>query len=149
MTSFSVLGINHLGIAAKDPAKFRWFFGEVLGLGFLGDELVVEQKTLTGMFRSRSSSAVQAMGEPRLELLIPAEGTQDGPVAKYLEKKGAGIHHVALTVDNIEASIAAMAVHGVRMIDTTPRGGAHNTRVAFVHPESTGGILVEFVQEQH
>ena len=146
MASFHVLGINHLGIAPKDTAKSRWFFGEVLGLDFLGDELVREQQTLTSMFRTSNKIAAQ---EPRLELLTPAEGSVDSPIAKFLEKKGAGIHHVALSVDNVEAAIAAMAKHGVRMIDSTPRNGAHHTRIAFVHPESTGGILVEFVQEQH
>lgn len=144
MADFQVLGINHLGLAAKDPAKCRWFFGEVLGLAALGDELVKEQLTLTAMFRSANTAAKD---EPRLELLIPAEGSTDSPIAKFLEKKGGGIHHVALSVDNVEAAIAAMAKHNVRMIDTKPRGGAHRTRVAFVHPEATGGILVEFVQE--
>lgn len=144
MSSFHILGINHLGIAPKDAAKCRWFFGEVLGLDFLGDELVREQQTLTSMFRSVNK---MDENEPRLELLTPAEGAADSPIAKFLEKKGAGIHHVALSVDSVEAAIAAMAKHQVRMIDTTPRNGAHHTRIAFVHPESTGGILVEFVQE--
>jgi methylmalonyl-CoA/ethylmalonyl-CoA epimerase len=145
MTGFKVLGINHLGLAAKDTEKCRWFFGEVLGLGFLGDELVREQQTMTSMFRSASGVIV---GESRLELLSAADGSTDSPIEKFLAKKGAGIHHLALSVDNVEATIAAVVKQGVRMIDATPRGGAHHTLIAFVHPESTGGILVEFVQEQ-
>ena len=145
MTGFKVLGINHLGLAAKDTEKCRWFFGEVLGLGFLGDELVREQQTLTSMFRSANGSVT---GESRLELLSAADGSTDSPIEKFLAKKGAGIHHIALSVDNVEAAIASVIKRGVRMIDAIPRNGAHHTRIAFVHPESTGGILVEFVQEQ-
>lgn len=145
MADFKVLGINHLGLAPKDPAKCRWFFCEVLGLGFLGDELVREQQTLTSMFRS-SNGPLPA--EARLELLSAAAGSIDSPIEKFLAKKGAGIHHLALSVDNVEATIAAVIKHGVRMIDAIPRSGAHHTKIAFVHPESTGGILVEFVQEQ-
>lgn len=144
--SFSVLGINHLGLAPKDADKCRWFFGEVLGLMSLGEELVKEQKTLTLMYRS---STAGFSAEPRLEALMPEMGTTDSPIAKFLEKKGAGIHHLALTVDNVEAAIQDVVKKGVRMIDSVPRNGAHHTRIAFVHPESTGGILVEFVQEQN
>ncbi len=145
MASFAVLGINHLGLAPKDLTKFRWFFGEVLGLQCLGEELVSSQKTLTVMFRS---STTNVLHESRLEALSPEAGTQDSPIAKFLEKKGAGIHHVALSVDRVDAAIDSLVKQGVRMIDATPRPGAHQTLIAFVHPESTVGILVELVQEQ-
>ncbi|MCX6119544.1 MAG: VOC family protein [Proteobacteria bacterium] len=158
LPSFQVLGINHLGIAAKDPLKFAWFMKDVLGVGHLGDESVVEQKTLTSMFTSKGHGAIGSQGDinsgslkdspiPRLELLVPLAGTQDGPIHKYLEKKGGGIHHIAIQVSNVDAAIAFASSKGVKMIDMTPRSGAHNTRIAFVHPESTGGILFEFVQE--
>ena len=143
MSEFKVLGVNHLGLAAKDPAKCRWFLGEVLGLLHIGDELVTAQKTMTAMFEAKGAPAAQA----RLEIVSPAPGTTDGPISKYLEKKGAGIHHIAVTVSNVDAAILRMREVGVRMVDESPRAGAHKTRIAFVHPESTGGILVELVEE--
>lgn len=140
-----IIGINHLGLAAKDPVKARWFFVDVLGLTFLGDELVVEQKTMTTMLSS--STGPFESNVPRLEIVAPASGTNDGPISKFLEKKGGGIHHFALTVANLEDALAHLQKHGVRLIDNTPRNGAHQTRIAFVHPESTGGLLVELVEE--
>jgi methylmalonyl-CoA/ethylmalonyl-CoA epimerase len=143
MAEFKVLGVNHLGLAAKDPVKCRWFLEEVLALGHLGDELVVPQKTMTTMFASLQT----AVGQARLEIVSPQEGTSDGPISKYLEKKGGGIHHLALSVNDLDAALRRMKVMGVRMIDESPRSGAHHTLIAFVHPESTGGLLVELVQE--
>ncbi len=137
--------MNHVGLAPKDPAKTRWFFREALGVSHLGDELVFSQKTETAMFSSGAAS------DARLEILAPAldaEGVRQGPIAQFLEKKGSGVHHVALTVDDVEKAIAHMLTLGVRMIDATPRPGAHETRIAFVHPESTGGLLIELVQEK-
>ena len=138
-------GISHIGIASKDPKKSAWFFREVLQLPFEGEELVAAQKTNTIMFGS--ASGVQD-AVSRLEIL-ENEGGQEGPIKKFIEKKGAGIHHLALQVDNVEEAIQRMKDHDVEMIDETPRGGAHKTRIAFVHPRSTGGILVELVQESH
>lgn len=137
-----IVGINHLGLAPKDPERARWFFHDVLGLPHLGDELVVEQQTLTRMF-----SAFTVAPEPveRLEILVPTpEGA--GAVGAFLSKKGSGIHHLALTVRDIETLIAYLLSKGVRMVDQVPRNGAHHTRIAFVHPESTGGLLIELVQ---
>jgi methylmalonyl-CoA/ethylmalonyl-CoA epimerase len=138
-----ILGINHLGLAPKDPVKAKWFFREILKLPFEGEELVVSQNTLTTMFDS-SHGPTHTPG--RLEILENDEG-KDGPIKKYLEKKGGGIHHVALTVASVEEAIAAMLRQNIEMIDKAPRPGAHNTRIAFVHPGATGGILVEFVEE--
>ena len=143
MAGFKVLGVNHIGLAAKDPEKCRWFLSEALGISHLGDELVAPQKTMTMMF----ASPERAPSQTRLEIVAPQDGTTDGPISKYLEKKGGGIHHFAVTVSDIEAAIARMKSLGVRMVDETPRPGAHHTRIAFVHPESTGGLLIELVQE--
>jgi methylmalonyl-CoA/ethylmalonyl-CoA epimerase len=140
----NVLGINHLGIAAKDPAKFKWFFGTVLGLDHIGFETVKEQKTVTNMYRSANHPPLK---EPRLELLEPMNNELESPIAKYLDKKGGGIHHIAFSVVDVLEAISIAKKHSVRMIDEVPRAGAHNTKIAFVHPESTGGVLVEFVQE--
>ena len=149
MNQFKILGINHLGLAAKDPAKCAWFLNEVLGLAHMGDELVTSQKTMTNMYSSTNS-----LGNPeqvfssRLEVLAPQSGTSDGPISRFLEKKGSGIHHVALAVDKLEAVLAHLRAKNVRLIDEQPRSGAHNTLIAFVHPESTGGLLVELVEER-
>jgi methylmalonyl-CoA/ethylmalonyl-CoA epimerase len=143
MASFEVLGVNHLGLAAKDPVKCRWFLQDVLGLEHLGDELVVPQKTMTAMFAPGAAPRAQT----RLEIVSPQEGTSDGPISKYLEKKGGGIHHLAVTVNDIVLALERMKAKGVRMVDDSPRQGAHSTLIAFVHPESTGGLLIELVQE--
>lgn len=144
-TTFRCRGVNHIGLAPRDPERARWFFSEALGLSALGDELVAEQQVLTVMVDSASPSHTAAP-PPRLEILVP-EPAGAGAVGKFLEKKGAGIHHVALAVEGLEALIAHLLGKGVRMIDAAPRAGAHHTRVAFVHPESTGGLLVELVEE--
>lgn len=154
--SFRIIGINHLGLAPKDPSKARTFFTNVLGLGFLGEELVKEQMTNTVMIDSAMTDSATATsakiptGRPMLEILeneTGPDGPKPGPIAKFLAKKGSGIHHVALQVDNLDAALAYMQAHGVQMIDSTPRPGSHNTRIAFIHPESTGGLLVELVQQ--
>lgn len=148
-SGFKVLGINHVGLAPKNPAITRKFFSEFLGLAFHGDELVKEQKTLTAMFSSRDRELPPQSGTSsgaRLEILEPYEGT--GPIAGFLEKKGSGIHHIALMVDSVDKALAFLKAKGVRMIDETPRSGAHNTRIAFIHPEATGGLLVELVEEK-
>ncbi len=149
---FRIIGINHLGLAPKDPTKARTFFTSVLGLGFLGEELVREQMTNTVMVDSAhgSEGASIPTGRPMLEILeneMGPDGPKPGPIAAFLEKKGSGIHHIALQVDNIEAALDYMKSKSVRMIDNTARNGSHATKIAFIHPESTGGLLVELVQQ--
>lgn len=146
--SWAIQGINHVGLAPKDPAKAKWFLGELLGLSHLGDEVVGSQKTLTSMFHHGGTSGEhRPAGEgQRLEILAPAPAGE-GPIASFLEKKGSGIHHIALTVSSLDDLLAYLKSKSVRMIDENPREGAHRTRIAFVHPEATGGLLVEFVEE--
>lgn len=141
---FKVLGINHTGLAPKDPSVSAQFLNALLGLTHVGDEHVASQKTLTSMYLSNADSHAS----PRLEILAD-DATGDGPIGKFLAKKGAGIHHLALTVDHVDAAIAYLMSQGVRMIDTISRPGAHQTRIAFIHPESTGGLLIELVEESH
>jgi len=138
------IGISHIGLAPKDPEKARWFLKEALGLSHLGDELVLDQKVLTAMYLSDTTS----MNHPatRLEILIP-QPAQEGPIADFLQKRGSGIHHLAVRVENVAHAIDHLKSLGVDLIDQTPRKGAHNTLIAFVHPRSTGGLLVELVQE--
>lgn len=141
-----VLGINHIGLAPKDPARARWFFETALGLKNLGQELVKEQQTDTTMIASYSETPLAVdTGKERLEILVPENG--QGPIAKFLEKKGSGIHHVALNVTGLLPLLARLKSLGVKLIDETPRRGAHHTNIAFVHPEAAGGLLVELVEQ--
>lgn len=137
-----MVGIDHIGVAPADFDKATRFFGSLLGLPLLHDESVPDQKTFT---RALDSAAKSLSGErPRIELVRPIDG--EGPIARFLEKKGSGIHHVAMRVVGIEAVIAHLVAQGVRMIDREPRTGAGGMRIAFVHPEAAGGILVELVE---
>ena len=127
-----ILKIDHLGIAVKSIDQGRSFWTDILGLPMEGTETVEAQKVTTAFF---------PVGESEVELL---ESTApDGPIAKYLEKKGEGIQHVAFRVENIEAALAELKEKGVRLIDETPRMGAGGAKIAFLHPKSTNGVLVE------
>jgi methylmalonyl-CoA/ethylmalonyl-CoA epimerase len=137
---FKFLGVDHCGLAPKNAATTRDFFSKILKLPFVGEELVAEQKTNTIIF----SSASHGSDNPtRLEIL---EDRGQGPVFKFLEKKGAGVHHIAIRVDNVDAAFHYLKAQGVRIIDEKPKAGAHHTKIFFIHPESTGGLLIEFVQ---
>ena len=130
-----ILKIDHLGIAVNDIEGGKKFWSDVLGLSFDGAETVAEQKVTTAFF---------PVGESEVELL---ESTApDGPIAKYIEKKGTGIQHVAFRVADIEAALAELKSKGVQLIDQTPRIGAGGARIAFLHPKATGGVLVELCQ---
>ncbi len=85
-----------------------------------------------------------SIGESRIELLEPTR--PDSPIEKFMAKRGEGIHHIAVRVDNIEEALKRLQASGVRLIDSSPRRGAHNTRIAFIHPSSTHGVLMELVQ---
>lgn len=130
-----ILKIDHLGIAVNSMEEGKAFWSDVLGLPFEGTETVGEQKVTTGFF---------PVGESEVELL---ESTApDGPVAKFIEKKGQGIQHVAFRVENIEAALEELKGKGVRLIDETPRLGAGGAKIAFLHPKSTAGVLVELCE---
>jgi methylmalonyl-CoA epimerase len=129
--------INHLGIATKDIDEALKFWGDALGLQNVHTEIVEDQKVRVAML---------PIGESRIELLEPT--SEDSPISKFLEKRGGGIHHIAVQVDDIEASIAQLKARGMRLIDETPRIGAENCLVAFVHPAAANGVLLELVQVQ-
>lgn len=132
-----ILKIDHLGIAVKSIDGGRQFWTETLGLAFEGTETVAEQKVTTAFF---------PVGESEVELL---ESTApDGPIAKFLEKKGEGIQHVAFRVADIEAALAELKQKGVQLIDQTPRKGAGGAKIAFLHPKSTNGVLVELCERE-
>ncbi|MBC8394481.1 MAG: methylmalonyl-CoA epimerase [Deltaproteobacteria bacterium] len=130
-----ILKIDHLGIAVKSIDDGKNFWTGILGLEFEGTETVEEQKVTTAFF---------PVGESEVELL---ESTaDDGPVAKYIEKRGEGIQHVAFRVENIETALAELKEKGIRLIDETPRKGAGGAKIAFLHPKSTNGVLVELCE---
>ena len=130
-----VKAINHIGIAVRSIDAQRPFYEGTLGGVFEGVEDVPDQRVRVGFFR---------IHDVRLELLEPTE--PGSPIATFLEKRGEGLHHVALTVERIEDRIAELKQSGVRMIDDAPRPGAHHMRVAFVHPKSTFGVLTELCE---
>ncbi|KAB0667467.1 methylmalonyl-CoA epimerase [Oryzomonas japonica] len=130
--------INHIGIAVRSLDETLPFYRDNLGMAFAGIEEVAEQKVRVAMLQ---------VGESKIELLEPT--SEDSPVAKFLEKNGPGIHHLAYEVEDIEAAIARLLAEGARMIDQRPRTGAHGTRIAFVHPKSSNGVLTELCQPGH
>ncbi len=130
--------IDHLGIAVSSIDSGKKFWQDIMGLELEGTETVEEQKVTT---------AFMPVGESEVELL---ESTSpDGPVAKYIEKKGAGLQHVAFRVENIDEALAELKEKGVKLIDQTPRNGAGGARIAFLHPKATGGILVELCERNN
>ena len=128
--------INHLGIATRGIEEALKFWEDALGLENVHTETVEDQKVRVAML---------PVGESRIELLEPT--SEDSPIAKFLEKRGGGIHHIAVEVEDIEAALAKLKRAGARLIDETPRIGAEGCQVAFVHPASSGGVLLELVQE--
>lgn len=127
--------INHLGIATNGIEDALKFWSEALGLENVHTEVVEDQKVRVAML---------PLGESRIELLEPT--SDDSPISKFLEKRGGGIHHIAVEVEDIEASLAQLKAKGARLIDETPRIGAEGCLVAFVHPSSANGVLLELVQ---
>ena len=133
----NVKKVDHIGIAVKNLDEALKFYKDILGLDCVGTEVVEEQKVKV---------AFLPVGDTEVELL---ESTAvDGPIAKFIEKKGEGIQHIAFRVDSIEAAIEEMKENGVKMIDETPRYGAGGARIAFCHPKSTGGVLVELSERE-
>jgi methylmalonyl-CoA/ethylmalonyl-CoA epimerase len=129
--------INHLGIATKGIEEALKFWENALGLENVHTEVVEDQKVRVAML---------PIGETRIELLEPTSA--DSPISKFLEKRGGGIHHIAVEVEDIEAALLKLKQEGARLIDEQPRIGAENCLVAFVHPSSASGVLLELVQKQ-
>jgi methylmalonyl-CoA epimerase len=128
--------ISHLGIATKGIDEALKFWQDALGLENIHAEEVKEQKVRVAML---------PIGETRIELLEAT--SEDSPIAKFIEKRGGGIHHIAVEVENIEESLAKLKAEGARLIDEQPRIGAEGCLIAFVHPSATGGVLLELIQE--
>ena len=129
--------LDHIGIATRQIDEAMDLWRDTLGLRLEHTEEIAEQGVRVSML---------SLGETQVELLEPL--SDDSPVGRFLEKRGPGIHHIAIRVDDIRAELAKLKTNGARLIDETPRTGAGGCLVAFVHPSSTGGVLLELVQHQ-
>ena len=130
--------IEHLGIAVKSIEACLPYYEGVLGLKCYSIEEVADQKVKTAFFK---------IGQTKIELLEPT--SEESTIAKYIEKRGEGIHHMALACENIEEQLADAEAKGIRLIDKTPRKGAEGLTIAFLHPKSTQGILTELCEDKN
>lgn len=128
--------IDHIGIATHGIDVALRFWEEALGLENVHSETVEDQKVRVAML---------PIGETRIELLEPT--SEDSPISKFLEKRGGGIHHIAVEVGDINAALDKLKASGARLIDETPRIGAEGCLIAFVHPSAANGVLLELVQQ--
>ena len=129
--------IEHIGIAVTNLDESIKYYEEVLGLSCYAIEEVAEQKVKTAFFR---------IGDSKIELLESTD--PEGPIGKFIEKKGAGLHHLAFAVEGINESLQETKSKGVRLIDEVPRMGAEGLHIGFLHPKSTGGVLTEFCEKK-
>jgi methylmalonyl-CoA/ethylmalonyl-CoA epimerase len=130
--------IEHIGIAVKDLNESIRYYEEVLGLTCYAVEEVKDQKVKTAFFM---------LGQTKIELLESTD--PEGPVGKFIEKKGEGIHHLAFAVEGIENALEELKEKGVQLIDNQPRKGAEGLDIAFLHPKSTRGILTELCENKN
>lgn len=128
--------IEHLGIAVANLEESIKYYEEILGFKCYSVEEVKEQKVKTAFFK---------VGQTKIELL---ESTSpEGPIGKFIEKKGQGIHHIAFAVDGLQESLNEVKEKGIKLIDETPRSGAEGLNIAFLHPKSTHGVLTELCED--
>ncbi|MGI9427108.1 MAG: methylmalonyl-CoA epimerase [Bythopirellula sp.] len=132
----TVKSLNHIGIAVRSIEAQRSFYEGALGAEFEGFEDVPSQKVRVGFFR---------VDNVRLELLESTD--PNGPIGKFLDKRGEGLHHLAFTVDDIQARIDELKSTGIQMIDDKPRAGSHHMQIAFLHPKSSHGVLTELCEQ--
>ena len=129
--------IEHIGIAVKNLNESIKYYEDVLGLKCYSIEEVTDQKVKTAFFK---------VGQTKIELLESTD--PEGPIGKYIEKKGEGIHHLAFHVNNLEGALAEAKSKDIRLIDEKPRRGAEGLDIAFLHPKSTNGVLTEFCENK-
>jgi len=129
--------VSHIGVAVKSIESALKLYKDTLKLEFNGIEEVATAKVKVAFLK---------IGETNIELLEAL--TPDSPIAKFIERNGEGIHHIAFETDDIEKTLSEIVQAGYTLIDTKPREGAHNTKVAFIHPKSTGGVLIELVEKK-
>ena len=133
---FKILGIEHVGVAIESMEGIFSIFSDVLGLEFTGSEEVTDQQVITDIYQVNNS---------KLEFLKAT--SKDSPIARFIDKKGEGIHHIALLVDHLQPALNYLKDQGVHLIDEKPRIGAEGLSIAFIHPKSTSGILVELCEK--
>ncbi len=133
---FKVLGIEHIAVAVNDMDNPSNFFGNLLGINNTSKEEVEDQKVITDIYDT---------GFGKIELLKAT--AEDSPITKFLSKRGQGVHHVAFLVDDLQLALAELAEAGVELIDSKPKVGAEEMLIAFLHPKSTSGVLVELCQK--
>jgi len=134
---FKIIGIEHVGIAVKDLNSISETFGDLLGLDLRRREKIEDQQVITDIYHA---------GKDKLEFLKAT--SPDSPIAKFLEKRAEGVHHIALVVDNLQSALDYLNDLGVQLIDQSPRIGAEGLNIAFIHPKSTGGVLVELCEKK-
>ena len=134
---FKILGIEHVGIAVKDLNSISEIFGELLGLELHRREKVDDQQVITDIYHA---------GKDKLEFLKAT--SPDSPIARFLGKRSEWMHHIALIVDNIQLALNYLNENDVQLINSIPRIGAEGLQVAFIHPKSTGGVLVELCEKK-
>jgi len=128
--------IEHIGIAVKDINHSKQIFEDILGSPAYKTEIVESEGVSTSFFK---------VGPNKIELLEATR--EDSPIAKFIEKKGEGIHHIAFSVEDVDAEIKRLQEKGYRLINETPKAGADNKRIAFMHPKSSNGVLIELCQD--
>jgi len=133
---FKILGIEHVGIAVKDLNSISEIFGELLGLDLHRREKVDDQQVITDIYHA---------GKDKLEFLKAT--SPDSPISKFLGKRPEGMHHLALIIDDIQSALNYLNENDVQLIDKRPRIGAESLQIAFIHPKSTGGVLVELCEK--
>ncbi|SMO40828.1 methylmalonyl-CoA epimerase [Melghirimyces algeriensis] len=127
--------IEHVGIAVQSLEQAVPLYRDILGLEWLGEEIVESEQVRVAFFR---------LGEVKVELLEPL--SPDSPIARFLEKRGQGIHHIALKVEEIEGELKRLSDSGIQLIHDQPKRGAKGAKVAFIHPQSTKGVLYELCE---
>lgn len=130
-----IIGLDHVAIAVPDLEKSIKRFAEDFGLDFKGSEAVESAKTQTAFF---------PISGTQIELVHPLNG--EGPVQTYLDKKGGGLHHICFKSDDVQADMTRLTEKGYIFLSESPKSGAHNTKVAFIHPKCTDGVLIEIAE---
>ncbi len=130
--------ISHIAVAGNDAEQTRVLYEDILGLNFSGSEPVESEGVTTHFFE---------VGQSSIEMLEPLNA--DTPVGKFLEKRGPGIHHMALEVEGLDAYVQKLKTAGIVLLSEEPKIGAHDMRIIFIHPKSTGGVLIELCEKSH
>ena len=133
-----IIGLDHIAIAVPDLEKAIKRFAEDFGIALNGTEAVEDAKTTTAFF---------PISGTQIELVHPLRG--EGPIAKFLEKKGGGLHHLCFRTDDVEGDMKRLKEKGYEFLSDAPKPGAHNTRVAWIHPKCTDGVLIEIAEHPH